>query len=77
MLRDIDFRRGGNGEGRIVVDLPNSQVAVDVRQASNDVVVDFLKTGLPETLRRRLDVADFGTPVKLDHHRSRRATTRA
>ena len=65
LLRDLDFRRGANGEGRVVIDLPNSQVAVDVRQVGNSVVVDFLKTGLPETLRRRLDVTDFGTPVSL------------
>jgi type IV pilus assembly protein PilQ len=63
LLRDLDFRRGANGEGRIVVDLPHSQVAVDVRQVGSQVLVDFLKTGLPETLRRRLDVSDFGTPV--------------
>jgi type IV pilus assembly protein PilQ len=63
LLRDLDFRRGPNGEGRIVVDLPNSQVAVDVRQVGSQVLVDFLKTGMPETLRRRLDVSDFGTPV--------------
>jgi type IV pilus assembly protein PilQ len=62
-LRDLDFRRGANGEGRIVVDLPNSQVPVDVRQAGNQIHVDFLRTGLPTTLRRRLDVTDFGTPV--------------
>ncbi|MBA5685553.1 type IV pilus secretin PilQ [Rugamonas apoptosis] len=65
LLRDLDFRRGANGEGRVVVDLPNSQVAVDVRQVATGVVVDFLKTGVPETLRRRLDVGDFGTPVHL------------
>jgi len=65
MLRDLDFRRGANGEGRVVVDLPNNQVAVDVRQTPTGVVVDFLKTGLPETLRRRIDVGDFGTPVSL------------
>jgi type IV pilus assembly protein PilQ len=65
LLRDMDFRRGANGEGRVVVDLPNSQVAVDVRQVATGVVVDFLKTGVPETLRRRLDVGDFGTPVHL------------
>ncbi|MFD2365452.1 type IV pilus secretin PilQ [Pseudoduganella sp. GCM10020061] len=62
-LKNLDFRRGANGEGRIVVDLPNSQVAVDVRQQGDKVLVDFLKTSLPETLRRRLDVTDFGTPV--------------
>ncbi len=65
LLRDLDFRKGANGEGRVVVDLPNSQVAVDVRQVGNKVVVDFMKTGLPPSLRRRLDVTDFGTPVAL------------
>ncbi|MCA1856114.1 type IV pilus secretin PilQ [Massilia oculi] len=63
LLRDLDFRRGSNGEGRVVVDLPHGQVGVDVRQAGNQVIVDFLRTGLPESLRRRLDVSDFGTPV--------------
>ena len=63
LLRDLDFRRGANGEGRVVVDLPNSQVAVDVRPTAAGLVIDFLKTGLPESLRRRLDVTDFGTPV--------------
>lgn len=63
LLRDLDFRRGSNGEGRIVVDLPNGQVAVDVRQVGAQILVDFLKTGVPPSLRRRLDVTDFGTPV--------------
>lgn len=63
-LRDIDFRKGSNGEGRIVIDLPNNQVAVDVRQQAQKIVVDFLKVGLPDILRRRLDVADFGSPVQ-------------
>jgi len=62
-LRDIDFRRGAAGEGRVVVDLPNNQVNVDVRQQGQSIVVDFLQARLPEVLRRRLDVADFGTPV--------------
>jgi len=64
MIRDIDFRRGNNGEGRIVVDLPSNQVGVDVRQQGQTIVVDLLKTGLPDALRRRLDVTDFGTPVR-------------
>ncbi|MEN9865868.1 MAG: hypothetical protein RL748_1458 [Pseudomonadota bacterium] len=64
-LRDIDFRRGQAGEGRIVIDLPNNQIAVDVRQQGNKVIVDFLKTSLPDILRRKLEVADFGTPVQV------------
>ncbi|MFZ6773181.1 type IV pilus secretin PilQ [Undibacterium sp. SXout7W] len=63
-LRDIDFRRGVGGEGRIVVDLPLNPIAVDVRQQGQKIIVDFLKVGLPEVLRRRLDVADFGSPVQ-------------
>lgn len=62
-LRDLDFRRGTNGAGRVVVDLPNNQVGVDVRQTASGVVVDFRGARLPDTLRRRLDVTDFGTPV--------------
>lgn len=64
-LRDIDFRRGSNGEGRVVVDLPNNQVALDVRQQGKKIEVDFMKTTVPDVLRRRLDVADFGTPVNI------------
>ncbi|MBR7777867.1 type IV pilus secretin PilQ [Undibacterium sp. BYS50W] len=63
-LRDIDFRRGVNGEGRVVVDLPLNQVAVDVRQQGQKILVTFLKVALPEILRKRLDVADFGSPVQ-------------
>ncbi|MEB0137536.1 MULTISPECIES: type IV pilus secretin PilQ [unclassified Undibacterium] len=64
MLRDIDFRRGIAGEGRIVVDLPFNQIAVDVRQQGQKIFVNFLKVGLPEVLRKKLDVADFGSPVQ-------------
>ena len=63
-LRDIDFRRGNDSTGRIVVTLPNNEVGVDIRQQGKNLVVEFMKTTLPEGLRRRLDVADFGTPVK-------------
>lgn len=63
-IRDIDFRRGAGGEGRVVIDLPNNQVGVDVRQQGQKILVDFLKAGLPNVLRRRMDVTDFGTPVQ-------------
>lgn len=62
-LRDIDFRRGPDGAGRVVVDLPNNQVGVDIRQQGQTLVVEFLRSTLPDALRRRLDVTDFGTPV--------------
>ncbi|MBL0943173.1 MAG: type IV pilus secretin PilQ [Hydrogenophaga sp.] len=63
-LRDIDFRRGTGNSGRVVVELPNNQVGVDIRQEGTGLVVEFMKSVLPEGLRRRLDVTDFGTPVR-------------
>jgi type IV pilus assembly protein PilQ len=62
-LRDVDFRRGRNGEGRIIVDLSDSSTGIDIRQQGRTLVVDFLKTAVPRNLERRLDVADFATPV--------------
>ncbi len=60
---DIDFRRGEGGTGRVVVDLSSPQAAVDVRRQGQSLVIDLMKARLPEVLRRRLDVSDFGTPV--------------
>ena len=63
-LRDIDFRRGNDGAGRIVVNLASTQVGVDLKQQGKDLVIDFLRSSAPARLRRRLDVTDFGTPVQ-------------
>jgi type IV pilus assembly protein PilQ len=62
-IRDVDFRRGRGGEGRVVVDLSDSTTGIDIRQQGQNLIVEFLKTSLPDTLRRRLDVVDFGTAV--------------
>src|SRR5438128_912392 len=62
-IRDLDFRRGRAGEGRVIVELSDSSTGIDIRQQGQNLVVEFLKTALPENLRRRLDVIDFGTPV--------------
>jgi len=63
-IRDIDFRRGRTGEGRVVVDLSDTTTGIDIRQQGQNIIVDFLKTALPDNLRRRLDVVDFATPVQ-------------
>ncbi len=62
-IRNIDFRRGANGAGQIVVDLSDPRTTVDVRQEGGRIVVDFQNTSLPQELMRRLDVTDFATPV--------------
>ncbi len=63
-LRDIDFRRGPDGAGRVIVTLPSTQVGVDISQQGQSLVVEFQRSTLPDALRRKLDVTDFGTPVK-------------
>jgi len=62
-VRDINFRRGTGGEGRVVVDLSSPDTGIDIRQQGGNLVIDFLQTALPEHLRRRSDVTDFATPV--------------
>src|SRR5690606_3665439 len=57
-------RRGPGGEGRVVVDLSDSGIGVDVRQKGATIIVDFLNAQLPDSLRRLYDVGDFGTPVR-------------
>ena len=62
-LQDVAFRRGKDGEARIVVDLSDAGTGIDIRQQGKSLIVDFIKTSVPENLRRKLDVTDFGTPV--------------
>ncbi|WP_169169296.1 MULTISPECIES: type IV pilus secretin PilQ [Bacteria] len=64
-IKDVDFRRGPDGSGRVVVGLASNQVGVDLRQQGKGITVDFLRSSLSEGLRRRLDVTDFGTPIQL------------
>ena len=61
---DMDFRRGDGDAGRIIIDLAKTQSSIDVRRQGQSLIVDFVKTSLPEVLRRKMDVADFGTPVQ-------------
>ncbi|MDO3387386.1 type IV pilus secretin PilQ family protein [Gilvimarinus sp. SDUM040013] len=61
----VDFRRGEDGEGRIIVDLSDSTISADMRDTSEGLRVRFSNTFVAQALRRRLDVIDFATPVHL------------
>ena len=63
-IRTIDFRRGSDGTGRVIVQLTDPRTPVNVRQEGNQIVVDFAGTALPKNLMRRYDVMDFATPVQ-------------
>lgn len=64
-ISNIDFRRGKNGEGRVIVSLTDSSASVDVREEGGKIIAQFMNVALPEALAQRLDVTDFATPVTL------------
>jgi len=63
-VRDIDFRRGRAGEGRVVIDLSDNATGIDLRTQGRTIVIDLIQTSLPKNLERRLNVVDFATPVQ-------------
>lgn len=63
-VSNIDFRRGAAGDAKLVVTLSDPSVGVDIKERSGDIILEFLNTGLPSELERRLDVVDFATPVQ-------------
>ncbi len=62
-ITNVDFARGKNGEGRIVVDLSDVNTGINIKQKGKTIVVDFANTEVPESLQRRLNVTNFNTPV--------------
>ncbi|MDF1822693.1 MAG: type IV pilus secretin PilQ [Alcanivoracaceae bacterium] len=63
-IREVDFRRGAQGEGQVVIRLSDPAIPVDVREEGGRVIARFVGAELPKELHRRLDVTDFATPVK-------------
>lgn len=62
-ISNVDFTRGKNGEGRVVVDLSDTSTGINIKQKGKQIVVDFVDTNVPANLQRRLNVINFGTPV--------------
>jgi len=70
-VADVDFRRTNDGAGRIVVQLSDPNMPVNVRQEGGKIIADFVNATVPGELERRLDVTDFATPVQtIDLRRS-------
>ncbi|MVW74579.1 type IV pilus secretin PilQ [Pseudomonas xionganensis] len=63
-ISNIDFQRGEQGEGNVVISLSDASVSPDIQDQGGKIRLDFAKTQLPESLRVRLDVKDFATPVQ-------------
>jgi type IV pilus assembly protein PilQ len=62
-IRSIDFRRGADGSGRVIVHLSDPHIPINLQQVGNQIVVDFANAAVPADLVRRYDASDFGTPV--------------
>lgn len=62
-ISNVAFTRGENGEGRIVVNLSDSNAGVDIKQKGKKLLVDFANTSVPDKLQRRMNVTNFNTPV--------------
>lgn len=63
-ISNIDFRRGDDGAGNVVISLSDPSISPSIEEQGGKIRVTFAKTQLPEALRVRLDVQDFATPVK-------------
>ena len=63
-IDNIDFRRGEEGEGRVIIHLTESNIPMDINEEFGKLVVEFIGIKLPDELRQTLDVLDFATPVK-------------
>lgn len=63
-IKGIDFQRGEQGAGNVVIELSDAAVSPDIQDQGGKIRLDFAKTQLPESLRVRLDVKDFATPVQ-------------
>lgn len=64
-VEGFDFRRGTDGESRVLVALDGPDVTLYANQRTGGLNVDLLSTQLPEDLYQRLDVSDFATPVQM------------
>jgi len=64
-ITNIDFRRGEGGEGRVIIDLGNTNLGIDLRKEGRTILADFVDARIADELIRKLDVVDFATPAKL------------
>ena len=62
-ITSIDFKRGPNGEGRVIIDLTTTSISTDVWRENNVIHLEMIASQLPEELQRRMDVSDFATPI--------------
>lgn len=63
-VKDIDFKRASDSVGRVIVDLPSEKVGIDIQQKGTGIEIELTNVQIPDSLIKKLDVTDFGTPVQ-------------
>jgi type IV pilus assembly protein PilQ len=61
----LNFQRGDQGEGRLILDVKQEEMSIDLKeQSEHGMAIEFKNATIPDKLLRRFDVSDFGTPIK-------------
>jgi type IV pilus assembly protein PilQ len=69
VVTNVDFRRGEEGQARIIVSLDRPGASMSVVEGTSKLGLDIFNSSLPDSLDQRLDVMDFATPVQyIDSH---------
>src|SRR5690349_1706539 len=76
-ISNIDFRRGPNGEGRVLVSFSGSGAQPEMTRQGDKVVVTIDHANLPANLAQRLDTLDFATPCRRSPAAAATAAARA
>ncbi|MFO1505620.1 MAG: type IV pilus secretin PilQ [Lysobacterales bacterium] len=63
-VSNVDFRRGQDGGGRVIVTFNAPGAAVNLKRLGDDIMLDITNAALPPKLAQKLDVLDFATPVQ-------------
>ncbi|MDH4018427.1 MAG: AMIN domain-containing protein, partial [Xanthomonadales bacterium] len=64
-VENIDFRRGGDGQSKVIISLDQDSSNISVNSREGGLSIDVFDTHLPDELNQRLDVVDFATPVQI------------
>jgi len=64
-IKSVDFRRGEEGEARIMVTLSDAGTSVNIQEQGGKLALDFIDSSIAKELEQRLDVVDFATPVTM------------
>lgn len=64
-IKRIDFRGIEKQGGRVLIDVSDTGIPIDVTQVGKEIIVNFLNTKIPLNLMKRYDVSDFHSPVQI------------